>query len=67
MVAVNNQPNAYLDYLRELIEAGKLAPIIDSTYPLEQAADAILHLEGGHVRGKVVVTVREPDPPSAPR
>jgi NADPH:quinone reductase-like Zn-dependent oxidoreductase len=44
-------------YLGELIEAGKLTPVIDRTYPFTEAAEAIRHLEGGHVRGKVVVTV----------
>jgi NADPH:quinone reductase-like Zn-dependent oxidoreductase len=43
--------------LRELIEAGKLRPVIDRTYPLGEAADAIRYLEQGHARGKVVVTV----------
>ncbi|MGH3308476.1 MAG: NAD(P)-dependent alcohol dehydrogenase [Nocardioides sp.] len=45
--------------LTELIEAGKVAPVIDRTYPLDEAADAIRYLELGHVAGKVVVTVPE--------
>ena len=45
--------------LTDLIEAGKVTPVIDRTYPLDQAADAIRYLELGHVAGKVVVTVRE--------
>ena len=44
-------------FLAELIEAGKLTPVIDRTYPLAEAAEAIRYLETGHARGKVVVTV----------
>jgi NADPH:quinone reductase-like Zn-dependent oxidoreductase len=40
-----------------LAEAGKLTPVIDRTYPLEEAADAIRHLETGRARGKIVVTM----------
>jgi NADPH:quinone reductase-like Zn-dependent oxidoreductase len=43
--------------LRDLIEAGKLTPIIDRTYPLSDAPQAIRYLEQGHARGKVVLTV----------
>ena len=46
-----------LQALTEAIEAGKVTPIIDRTYPLSQAADAIRHLEQGHTAGKVVLTV----------
>ncbi len=50
-----------LQFLSELIEAGSIAPVIDRTYPLDEAADAIRHLETGHARGKVVISV-----PAAP-
>ncbi len=43
--------------LKELIEAGKLTPIIDRTYPLGEAPEAIRHLEAGHARGKIVIRV----------
>jgi len=40
------------------IEAGKVKPVMDRTYPLEQTADAIRYIEQGHARGKVVVTLK---------
>ena len=43
--------------LKDLIEAGKLTPVIDRTYPLIEAPQAIGYLEQGHARGKVVLTV----------
>jgi len=46
-----------LQTLRELIEAGKLTPIIGRTYPLREVPEAIRHLEAGHTRGKLVITV----------
>jgi NADPH:quinone reductase-like Zn-dependent oxidoreductase len=38
-------------------EAGTLRPVVDRTYPLAGTADAVSHVEQGHARGKVVVTV----------
>ena len=46
-----------LERLTELIDAGKLVPIIDSSYPLDQAATAMHQLETGQVRGKLAITV----------
>jgi NADPH:quinone reductase-like Zn-dependent oxidoreductase len=43
--------------LKQLIEAGKVTPVIDRTYPLSQTADAIRYVEQGHAQGKVVITV----------
>jgi NADPH:quinone reductase-like Zn-dependent oxidoreductase len=43
--------------LAELIEAGKLTPVIDRTYPLREVPEAIRQLEQGHTRGKLVITV----------
>jgi NADPH:quinone reductase-like Zn-dependent oxidoreductase len=45
--------------LKDLIEAGKLTPVIDRTFPLSEAPQAIGYLEQGHARGKVVLTVSE--------
>ena len=46
-----------LTLLGELIATGKLKPVIDREYRLDEASEAMHHLEGGHARGKVVVTV----------
>jgi NADPH:quinone reductase-like Zn-dependent oxidoreductase len=46
-----------LTVLRDLIQAGKVSPVIDRTYRLSQTADAVRYLEEGHARGKVVITV----------
>ena len=46
-----------LQVLRELLEAGKVTPVIDRTYPLREAPEAIRYWEQGHARGKVVITV----------
>jgi NADPH:quinone reductase-like Zn-dependent oxidoreductase len=43
--------------LKELIESGKLTPVIDRTYPLAEVPEAIRYLEEGHAQGKVVITV----------
>src|SRR5215217_3033475 len=43
--------------LKELIEAGKVTPVIDTTYPLSEVPEAIRYLEEGHAQGKVVITV----------
>jgi NADPH:quinone reductase-like Zn-dependent oxidoreductase len=44
--------------LAELIESGKVTPIIDRTYPLKETPAAIGYLQAGHARGKVVVNVQ---------
>ena len=46
-----------LSLLKGLLETGKITPVIDRTYPLNETAAAIRYLEAGHARGKVVVTV----------
>jgi NADPH:quinone reductase-like Zn-dependent oxidoreductase len=46
-----------LAVLRALAEAGQLAPVIDRTFPLRVASDAIRYLESGRHRGKVVISI----------
>lgn len=46
-----------LQVLTELIEAGKITPVIDRTYPLSEVPEAIRYLQEGRARGKVVITV----------
>jgi NADPH:quinone reductase-like Zn-dependent oxidoreductase len=46
-----------LESLAEMIEGGAIRAIVDRTFPLSAAPDAITYLEVGHPRGKVVVTV----------
>jgi len=57
LAPVNDKPNKDLPFLMGLIEAGAVTPIIDRTYPLNEAADAMRYLETGRVRGKVVIRV----------
>jgi NADPH:quinone reductase-like Zn-dependent oxidoreductase len=54
---VNKENHEDLLVLKDLIEAGKLTPVIDRTYPLSEVPEAIRYLEEGHARGKVVITV----------
>ena len=49
--------NHDLHIVKDLIEAGKVTPVIDRTYPLNEAPEAIRYLEGGHARGKIVITI----------
>jgi NADPH:quinone reductase-like Zn-dependent oxidoreductase len=48
---------ADLIVLKELVEAGKVTPVIDRTFPLSETAAGMRHLEARHARGKVVITV----------
>jgi len=43
--------------LSELIESGKMKPVIDRKYPMAQVAEAVTYLEAGHARGKVIITL----------
>jgi NADPH:quinone reductase-like Zn-dependent oxidoreductase len=50
-----------LIFIKELLEAGKVVPVIDRSYPLAETAEAIRYLEQGHARGKVVIMVARED------
>jgi NADPH:quinone reductase-like Zn-dependent oxidoreductase len=54
---ISTQPRGDLEALRELLEEGKVTPIVDRTFPLSEVADAIHYLRDGRARGKVVITV----------
>jgi NADPH:quinone reductase-like Zn-dependent oxidoreductase len=54
-LATNNKED--LLFLKELIAAGKVTPVIDRMYPLSEIAAAIGYVGEGHARGKVVITV----------
>ncbi len=54
-IAKSNQED--LVTLKELMEAGKIVPVIDTRYTLSETAQAIKHLEEGNVRGKVIITM----------
>jgi NADPH:quinone reductase-like Zn-dependent oxidoreductase len=49
--------NKELTVLKELIEAGKVTPVIDRTYSLSDTIEAFRYLDEGHARGKIVITV----------
>jgi NADPH:quinone reductase-like Zn-dependent oxidoreductase len=54
---INSENYEDLIVLKELIESGKITPVIDKTYPLSEVPEAIRYLEEGRARGKVVITV----------
>jgi NADPH:quinone reductase-like Zn-dependent oxidoreductase len=58
--ALSSKPNQKdLVCMKELLEAGRVKPVIDRRYPLNEVADAIRYLEEGHAQGKVVIIVEE--------
>jgi NADPH:quinone reductase-like Zn-dependent oxidoreductase len=59
---VSAKPNQKdLVFMKELIEAGKVVPVIDKRYPLSEAPEALRYLGEGHARGKVIITVGHND------
>ena len=57
-VLLNRADRTLFDELRDLIEAGRLMPVVSSVYELADAAEAHRRLEAGHVEGKIVLAVR---------
>ena len=51
------RPKEDLQFLKELVEAGRVTPVIDRIYPLNEVPKAIRYWEEGHARGKIVITV----------
>jgi NADPH:quinone reductase-like Zn-dependent oxidoreductase len=56
---------ADLQFLKELIEAGKVTPVVDRTYSLSDVPDAVRYLDEGRARGKIVINVRDAERRSA--
>jgi NADPH:quinone reductase-like Zn-dependent oxidoreductase len=54
---VRRDPVEFLAALADLAERGQLTPVVDRTFPLAEAADALAYLATGQARGRVVVTV----------
>jgi NADPH:quinone reductase-like Zn-dependent oxidoreductase len=54
-IFIANTNASDLEYVKSLIEAGKIKPVIDRCYPLEQTAEAMRYLEAGHAKGKIIV------------
>jgi NADPH:quinone reductase-like Zn-dependent oxidoreductase len=58
--SVKSTTRADLVALKELVDAGKVTPVIDGTYPLRETPKAIGHVAAGHARGTVVIAVAQP-------
>jgi NADPH:quinone reductase-like Zn-dependent oxidoreductase len=54
---VANPSQQRLAFLKELLEAGKVVPVIDRRYALSETSEAIRYLEEGHARGKIVISI----------
>ena len=61
MMGISNANKEDLLVIKELLETGKVVPVIDRRYPLGETAEAIRYLETGHARGKVIIIVDSHD------
>jgi NADPH:quinone reductase-like Zn-dependent oxidoreductase len=57
--SIKFQNNGDLVVLKELVEAGKVTPVIDGTYPLSETPAAISHVAAGHARGTIVISMED--------
>jgi NADPH:quinone reductase-like Zn-dependent oxidoreductase len=58
VVQLSHSPDTKdLAIMKEILEAGKVVPVIDKSFPLSEVAEAVRHYENGHPQGKVVITV----------
>ena len=60
MMGVSNANKEDLLVIKELLETGRVVPVIDRRYPLRETAEAIRYLETLHARGKVIIDVEPP-------
>jgi NADPH:quinone reductase-like Zn-dependent oxidoreductase len=61
--SVKTQNLADLEVLKDLVEAGKVTPVIGGTYPLARTAEGIAHVATGHARGTLVIAMTQPAAP----
>jgi NADPH:quinone reductase-like Zn-dependent oxidoreductase len=66
LCVVSSEKPADLRLVKDLVEAGKLTPVLDRCFPLEQAADAHRYVEAGRRKGAVVLVQRDSDPTPGP-
>ncbi len=60
-MGIATTPQKDLLVIKELLEAGKLVPVIDECYPLRETAKAVNYLVENHAQGKVVIVVKNGD------
>ena len=52
-----HKANKGMDSMKELLETGKVVPVIDKRYPLSEVPEALRYFGAGHVQGKIVITI----------
>jgi NADPH:quinone reductase-like Zn-dependent oxidoreductase len=57
LTLIMHKPNKDLNTIKELIESGKIKPVVDRCFPLNEAAEAFRYFGKGHFKGKIVITV----------